>query len=92
MSNPKHDNLPAKLRVNDLAGTPACKEEDRPTVHLHESRGVKDRGRGGKRSRGGPPTPSPLAPPTADDLAGIPVAAESEEDLTVRPRKSRQKK
>jgi hypothetical protein len=83
MSTPPADtqshNKPAP---EDLAGTTVCKEEDNATSRV--------RGRGRKIVRGAPPAP-PQAPPTADDLAGTPVSAEGEEDLTVRPRKPKQR-
>jgi hypothetical protein len=75
-----------KPAPHDLAGTPVCKEEDNPTIRARRARGVRVRGRGGKRARGAPPAP-PQPPPTADDLAGIPVSAEGDEEVKVRPRK-----
>ena len=43
-------------------------------------------GAGEKTSRGKPPAPG-KSPPTPDDLAGIAVTADGDEDLTVRGRK-----
>lgn len=76
---------------DDLAGTPVCKEEDHPTIRVRGSRGVKVRKGGRKRVRGTAAAPSPQGPPTADDLAGIPVSAEGKESLTIRPRKRQQR-
>ena len=63
-----------KPTVDDLAGTPVCREEDDPAIR------VSSVPRTGSTKQN---------PPTADDLAGIPVAAEGKEDLTVRPRQRR---
>ena len=69
---------PVDPKPDDLAGTPACQEENNPTIRV---RGLKD---------GNTVSPqSTSATPTADDLAGIPVTAEGDEDLTIRPRRSR---
>jgi hypothetical protein len=85
MSKRKHDErLPHKPTPDDLAGTPACKEED------HAS--VKVRGRGRQTGRATLPASPPEGPPTADDLAGIPVCVEGGEDRTVRPSKRRQQR
>jgi hypothetical protein len=90
MSTPKADSRRLdKPTPDDLAGTPVCMEEDRPTIRVLGARGVRVRGRGGKSIRGAPLAQSSPTRPTADDLAGISVSAEGEEDLTVRPRKPR---
>jgi hypothetical protein len=84
MSSPKSDSsLPHQPTPNDLAGAPVCKEEGVDTIDVRGLRKVN--------GRGAPPTPLPPGPPTADKLAGVPVTAEGEEDLTVRPAKPRQK-
>jgi len=86
MSTRKSDsNQHDKPAADDLAGAPVCKEEDNPTVRVRGTRGVRDRGRGGKRVRGTAAAP-PQAAPTADDLAGVPVYGEGHEDVHVRPR------
>jgi hypothetical protein len=91
MSTPTPDSPRHEQPTPDnLAGTPVCQEEDNPTIRVRGSRGAKVRGRGGKKGRGTPPAPEPQPLPTADDLAGVPISAESAEDLTVRPRKPRQ--
>jgi hypothetical protein len=59
-------------------------EESRDRKH-----NTKARGKPGKKPR---PHPSPTVAPTPDDLAGLPISVECEEDLTVRPRKGRSKK
>jgi hypothetical protein len=76
-----------KPRSEDLAGAPACIEEDHPTIRVRGSQDpqfVRTRGHSilvaaGRQivERG----------PTADDLAGIPVSAEEDEDQTAGPRK-----
>jgi hypothetical protein len=74
---------------DDLAGIPGCFEEDRGAAPVLES---KDANAGTHRARRHPPA-APFPPlgrqPTADDLAGVPVSAQGVEDLTVRPRKPR---
>ncbi len=76
-----------KPSPEDLAGVPACMEEDQPTVQMRGSRApraVRSRGSTGAAPR----SRIMKRTPTADDLGGIPVCAEGDEDLTVRPRKS----
>jgi hypothetical protein len=86
MNTPRPNSpLPGRPTADDLAGTPVCQEEANPTIRVRGSGGVKGPGRRGKRVRGGSPLASSPLPTTAD-LAGIPVSAEGEEDLTVRPR------
>ncbi|MCI0637475.1 MAG: hypothetical protein L0Y72_22395 [Gemmataceae bacterium] len=72
---------------DDSAGTPACKEETGSAAGVAKSRGVRVRGAAGHKVRG----PQPAQSPTADELAGIPVTAEVDEDVTVRPRQSRKR-
>ena len=74
MSNSIPESHPNGMpTADDLAGTPACREEDAPTIRV--------------RTRSDTRTPKPAqSPPTADELAGIPIAAEGKEDLTVRNR------
>jgi hypothetical protein len=82
MSVPSRDaRVHDKPTPDDLAGTPACNEEDHSI-----SPDVKARGRG-KSTCTIPPTQPLPSSPTADDLAGMPVSVEGSEDLTVRPRK-----
>jgi hypothetical protein len=88
---------PGKPTPDDLAGVPVCLEEDNPTIRTRKSHGPQRAGgpgvrvRGHKRrgslSRAQGSQPSKRAP-TADDLAGIPVSVEEDEDLTVRTRES----
>jgi hypothetical protein len=88
MSSARRDLDPHhKPTPDDLAGTPACKEEDLPMIHARVQRSTKVRERGLNSARPAPPTDGP---PTADDLAGIPVSAEGKEDLTRGRRKSDQ--
>jgi hypothetical protein len=72
-----------KPAPDDLAGTPVCKEEDNPTIHVGDVPGG-----GGKKAHGSPTSP-PQALPTPDDLAGIPVSAEGVEDVKLHSRKPR---
>jgi hypothetical protein len=73
---------------DDLAGIPACIEEDHPTIR---SRGSQSRKAVRTRGSLGGPSGRRIAEdtPTADDLAGIPISAEGDEDLTVRPSKAK---
>jgi len=71
---------------SDLAGIPECHEEDHPTIRVRGAGSVRPRGRGGKRVRGASQAPL-QASPTADDLAGMPVSAEGDEEVKVRPQK-----
>ena len=66
---PRHN----KPTPDDLAGTPACREEG-PTVRPG-SPGVRARGR-----RGGAEPPPLQGLPTAGDLAGTPFCCEEEEE------------
>jgi hypothetical protein len=87
---------PGKPTPDDLAGIPVCLEEDNPTIRTRKSHGPQRAGGPGVRVRG-PRTRGSLSSvqgsqpskhaPTADDLAGIPVSVEEDEDLTVRTRK-----
>jgi hypothetical protein len=82
MSAPRPDTPRHSVPTpDDLAGIPACKEEDNPTIRVYEARDTKGQGRAGTSVSGAPP-----GPPTPDDLAGIPVEAEGEEEVVVRPR------
>jgi hypothetical protein len=70
--------------ADDLAGVPACIEENDPTILLRSAQLSRTRDRAGE-----PSAPRTIErAPTPDDLAGIPVFAEEHEDLTIRPRKS----
>ena len=75
-----------KPTPQNLTGTPACIEEDHPTIRLHGPQAPN-----AANARGGTGGPSERRTvertPTVDDLAGIPVCAEGDEDLTIRPRK-----
>ena len=67
----------------DLAGVPACFEDDQPEVRLGGSqprKGVRTRGAIVESSG----SQKKKMTPSADDLAGIPVSAEGDEDLTAR--------
>jgi hypothetical protein len=71
---------------DDLAGTPICLEDDQSPSGSGGSKLPKAvRTRGSTRGPSGHAIEAP--PPTADDLAGIPIIDEAAEDLTVRPSK-----
>ena len=91
MSTPTPDpHLHNKPTPEDLAGTPVSQEEDNPTIRVRDAQGAKVRTSRAVRVRGTPQRPLLLkGPPTADDLAGIPVSVEGNEIQTVRPRKPR---
>lgn len=86
MINPSDGSIPAGPTADDLAGTPAPREEDPSTLHVHPT----GDGRAARNGAGTPAAPSQPRRPTADDLAGMPVSVEGNEDLTRRPRKRRQ--
>lgn len=68
---------------DELAGIPACPEEDKAMI--------RPRGRIGSKAQANhqAATRRTQSAPTADDLAGAPVTAQGKEDLTVRRRKVR---
>jgi hypothetical protein len=87
MSGPKPgSHRYGKPRPKELAGTALSKEEDQGLLRARGGPGVRARGAGGKGARGAHPPPTPQGAPTANDLAGIPVCAEGDEDLTVHRR------
>lgn len=73
---------------DDLAGTPACRDEKDHPIQKHGLRRTRGRGRGKKKLRPAETAAASAAAPTADDLAGIPVSVEGKEDVTVRTRKA----
>jgi hypothetical protein len=79
-----------KPKPEDLAGIPACLEEDNPRLGTQESQDPQVVMHPTVLVGGSLPGWRANRPPTADDLAGIPVCAEGDEDLTVRPRKPHQ--
>jgi hypothetical protein len=88
MSAPTPDSKRSdKPTPDDLAGIPICKEEMKAATRLDSSVGGGMTRHGEEHDSNEPPAPP--GRPTADDLAGIPVSAEGEEDLTIRPRKTR---
>ncbi len=59
--------------ADDLAGVPACIEEDAPTIRLRSPQVSRTRGGAGE-----PSAPDTIErTPTADNLAGIPVSPRS---------------
>jgi len=76
-----------KPTPDDLAGVPACIEEDQPTMQVRGSQAPRQTVRSRGSTGGTPGRRIMERTPTADDLAGIPVCAEVDEDLTMPPRK-----
>lgn len=70
-------NQSNKPTPDDLAGEPLCKEEE-------SGKGLSRTHR--DRCEHGLPA---AEVPGADDLAGIPISIEGNEDLSIRPRKAR---
>jgi hypothetical protein len=87
MPAPRHQKKPT---ADELAGTPVCKAEENNPVRTRGTAAIKARGPRGKQVADAP-TPPTETRPTADELAGIPVSHEGEEEIGVRPRKSRRR-
>jgi hypothetical protein len=83
VSNSPHFDDPT---ADDLAGVPLCLDEDQPSLRVRGSKppeAIRTRG----SVRGASAHGIEAHAPTDEDLAGIPIFAEGDEDLMVRPRK-----